>query len=414
MEYSGEKYQVIVIGGGIMGSCTAYQSAKRGEKTLLVEQFDFLHQRGSSHGESRTIRTTYPEDYYSTMVLQSAHLWEEAEAEIGYKVYFKTPHLDMGPSNNTSLQAVISSCQKNSISNQILHSHHLINKFSGKIKIPQNWIGLSTQIGGVIKPTKALSMFQTLAHKHGAALRDNTQVVDIKKKGDLILVSTSNGDNFWAEKCVVTVGAWMKKLVERVTCGRIVLPIQPLETNVCYWKIKQGHEEEFSIGGGFPTFASYGEPYIYGTPSLEYPGLIKIAVHAGHQCDPDKRTWAPVPMILDSLKQWIKERFGDLVQSSTGPVMMQSCLYSMTPDEDFVIDFLGGEFGEDLVVAGGFSGHGFKMAPVVGRLLVDLLLTGEAKGVEINHFQLSRFDRNLSGNAKEFEDQVTAITVNIN
>ncbi|CAK9141598.1 unnamed protein product [Ilex paraguariensis] len=397
MENSGEQFDVIVIGAGIMGSSTAYQTSKRGHKTLLLEQFDFLHHRGSSHGESRTLRATYPEEYYSRLVIESSHLWEEAESEIGYKVYFKSPQFDMGLSDDKSLRAVIASCRKNSIPHRVLDQRQVHEEFSGRIQLAENWVGVLSDLGGVIKPTKAVSMFQTLALKNGAVLRDNTEVFDIKKDDvrDGVFVCTRNGECFWGRKCVVTVGAWMNKLVQSVT--GLVLPIQPLETCVCYWKIKQGHEEEFTIQGGFPTFASYGEPNIYGTPSLEFPGLIKIPVHGGQRCEPDKRRWSPAPMILDSLRQWIQERFGDRVDS-TGPVMTQSCLYSMTPDEHFVIDFLGGEFGKDVVVAGGFSGHGFKMAPVVGRVLADLVDNGKAKGVELKQFRLGRFEEKGAGN----------------
>ncbi|KAK9274200.1 hypothetical protein L1049_019014 [Liquidambar formosana] len=387
-----------------MGSSTAYELAKRGHKALLLEQFDFLHHRGSSHGESRTIRATYPESYYLGMVMESSRLWQEVESEIGYKVYFNASQFDMGPPDQKSLHALIANCQSNSLPYRILNRREVSQKFSGTFDMPENWIGLSTELGGVIKPTKAVSMFQTLALQKGAILRDYMEVSDIKRDEVTsgILVCTTNGKRFWCKKCVVTVGAWMKKLVKSVS--GLVLPIQPLETTVCYWKIKEGHEADFAIGGDFPTFASYGEPYIYGTPSLEFPGLIKIAVHGGHPCDPDKRSWNQ-GVIMSSLKQWIRERLSGLVDSD-GPVATQSCMYSMTPDEDYVIDFLGGEFGKDVVIGGGFSGHGFKMAPLVGRVLADLVLTGEARGVELKHFRVGRFEGNPKGNVKEFEDQV--------
>ncbi|XP_010273588.1 PREDICTED: probable sarcosine oxidase [Nelumbo nucifera] len=400
------QFDVIVVGAGIMGSCAAYQIAKRGRKVLLLDQFDFLHHRGSSHGESRTIRATYPEDYYPGMVIESSRLWEEAESEIGYRVYFKAPQFDFGPPDNKSLQAVIASCQTNSIPYRILDWKQASEHFSGKFELPENWIGLSTEMGGVIKPTKAVSMFQTLAIRRGAVLRDNMEVKEIKRDGErgCLRVCTGNGETFLGKKCVVTAGAWMKKLVK--TVSGLVLPIQPLHTTVHYWRIKEGYESEFSIHGGFPSFASYGDPYIYGTPSLEFPGLIKIAVHGGYPCDPDKRTWAPT-LIGDSVTQWIQRRFSGLVDSS-GPVMSQSCMYSMTPDGDFVIDYLGGgEFGKDVVVAGGFSGHGFKMGPAVGRILADLALDGEALGVELSYLRLGRFEENPMGNVKEYEEQVS-------
>lgn len=405
MEYSGDEYDVIVIGAGVMGSSTAYQTAKRGQKTLLLEQFDFLHHRGSSHGESRTIRATYPEDYYTSLVLESYSLWQRAESEIGYKVYFKAHHFDMGPPHSESLLAVVASCRKNSLSYKALNAQQVAQKFSGRIQIPEDWVGIYTDFGGVIKPTKAVSMFQTLALQNGAVLRDNSEVKEIiKREGPNggVLVITANGESFKGKKCVVTVGAWTRKLVKTVT--GVEIPIQPLETTVCYWRIKEGHESDYAIGGDFPSFASYGNPYIYGTPSLEYPGLIKVAVHGGYPCDPDKRPWRS-GMWLEIMREWIKGRFLGLVDSG-GPVATQLCMYSMTPDEDFVLDFLGGEFGKDVVVGGGFSGHGFKMAPAIGRVLADLALTGEAKGVDLKYFRIRRFEENPKGNVKDHEDQV--------
>ncbi|KAI5412382.1 hypothetical protein KIW84_057161 [Lathyrus oleraceus] len=142
----------------------------------------------------------------------------------------------------------------------------------------------------------------------------------------------------------------------------VQLPIQPLETLVC----------------------------LYGSPSLEYPGLIKVAVHSGNPCDPDKRPWGSGVM-MDEMKEWIEGRFCGLVDS-TEPVMKQSCMYSMTPDEDFVIDFLGGEFGKNVVLGAGFSGHGFKMAPVIGKILTELAVDGQTNEVDLKHFRIGRFN----------------------
>lgn len=260
-------------------------------------------------------------------------------------------------------------------------------KFDGRINIPDGWVGLSNDHGGVIKPTKAVAMFQTLAYNQGAILKDNTEVTDIKHEGGFVVVFTASGKTFRGKKCVVTVGAWVNKLVKRIS--GIELPIQPMETHVSYWRIKEGHEGKFSIDNDFPTFASFGSICVYGTPTLEYPGLIKVAVHDGKPCDPDKRPWGPGVM-MDELKEWVEGRFSGLVESSE-PVVKQSCMYSMTPDEDFVIDFLGGEFGKDVVLGGGFSGHGFKMAPVIGKILTELVVDGETKEVDMKHFGIERF-----------------------
>ncbi|XP_031102505.1 probable sarcosine oxidase [Ipomoea triloba] len=385
------EYDVIVIGGGIMGSCAAYQSAKRGLRTLLLEQFDFLHHRGSSHGESRTIRAAYTEDHYAKMVLAAELLWREAEAEIGYKVFFKSQQLDMGPADNKVLQAVVSTCRKTSVPVKVLDAKQVMDEFAGRFQLPEDWVGVVTGLGGVIKPTKAVSMFQALAVKHGATMKDNVEVNGVERENLTggISVTAKSGERFWGKKCVITAGPWIRKLVADITGSRVVLPVQPLETNACYWRIKEGREGDFTIANGFPTFSSHGEPHVYGTPSLEFPGLIKINWQGGRECDAEGRTFAPLPSSLCSMKQWIEERLGGLVDSSA-PVMSQSCMYSMTPDEDYVIDFLGGELGKDVVVAGGFSGHGFKMGPLVGQILADLVWSGSAPH-DLSHFRIHRF-----------------------
>ncbi|CAJ1973819.1 unnamed protein product [Sphenostylis stenocarpa] len=389
-EMEDSQFDVIIVGAGVMGSATAYNAAKRGLRTLLLEQFDFLHHRASSHGESRTIRVTYPQKYYYPLVMESYKLWQEAQDQVGYQVYFKAPHLDMAPSDEQpTIRAVVDYCQTHAIPFQLLRRRQLAEKFAGSIDIPKGWVGVSNEYGGILKPTKAVAMFQTLAFKNGAVMLDNAKVVDIKKtRGDEgVEVFTASGKKFRGKKCVVTVGAWATRLVK--TVSGIELPIVPLETHVCYWRIKEGQEGKFALGTGFPTFACFGDPYIYGTPTLEFPGLIKVGVHGGNPCDPDKRPWGPA-VWMEELKKWVEERFMGMVDSSE-PVIKQSCMYSMTPDEDFVIDFLGGEFGKDVVIGGGFSGHGFKMAPVIGRILTELAADGEAKGVDLKYFRIGRF-----------------------
>lgn len=254
-------------------------------------------------------------------------------------------------------------------------------------------------------------MFQSLARRHGAVVRDRTIVDDIERlEGIGIKVKSKDGGIFLGDKCVVTVGAWMKKLVKKII-GRD-LPIQPLHTIIWYWKIKEGFGSEMTPESGFPTFSSYGEPYIYGTPAVDFPGLIKIALHAGWPCDPDRRDrFSDGEEMVGRVVEWIEEVMPGRIETGVGPVVRQDCMYSMTPDEDFVIDFLGGEFGRDLVVAGGFSGHGFKMGPLVGEMVAEMVVDGEVRvgeriGVDMKVFGLGRFEGMRNGNVKEFGDQV--------
>ncbi|KAL5201402.1 hypothetical protein ABZP36_035756 [Zizania latifolia] len=390
-------FDVVVVGAGIMGSCAAYAAACRGARVLLLERFDLLHHRGSSHGESRTIRATYPQAHYPPMVRLAARLWDGAQRDAGYRVLTPTPHLDMGPRGDAALRAAIKNGGAVEVPAADGPPASSSWPWAGVFRLPQGWTAAASSLGGVMKATKAVAMFQALAIKKGAVVRDRTEVVDVTKQGEgSILVKTSSGEEFHGAKCIITVGAWASKLVKSV--AGVDLPVQPLHTFICYWKVKPGHERELTTDAGFPTFASYGDPYIYSTPSMEFPGLIKVAMHGGPPCDPDNRDWCTGGAdLIGPVARWIDEVMPGHVDTAGGPVIRQSCMYSMTPDEDFVIDFVGGEFGKDVVVGAGFSGHGFKMGPAVGTILAEMAMDGEARtaaeaGVELRHFRIGRFD----------------------
>ncbi|KAE8817523.1 putative sarcosine oxidase [Hordeum vulgare] len=227
----------------------------------------------------------------------------------------------------------------------------------GVFRVPDGWVTAVSELGGgVLDATKAVAMFQALAVKKGAVVRDNKEVVGIVNKdggGAGVWVTTSDGEEFHAAKCIVTVGAWTSKLVRSV--AGLELPIQPLHMLTLYWKIKPGHERELTAAAGFPTFSSYGDPHVYSAPSLELPGLIKINYDGGPPCDPNSRDWVSGGGdAADRVARWIEEFMPGHVVTVGGPVVRQSCMYSMTPDKDFVIDFLGGEFGRDVVLGVGF------------------------------------------------------------
>ncbi|KAG2597273.1 hypothetical protein PVAP13_5KG196900 [Panicum virgatum] len=337
------------------------------------------------------------------MVRLARRLWEGAEAESGRRVLTSAPLLSLGPRSDASVLVAAGNAGAEEVGGADLAA-----MWGGAFRVPDGWVAAVSERGsGVLNATEAVRMFQELAVEKGAVVRDNAEVVGIRNApGGGVVVVTSAGEEFGGAKCVVTVGAWASKLVRSV--AGVDLPVQPLHTLVLYWRIKPGHERELTAEAGFPTFSSYCAPhFVYSTPSLERPGMIKINYHGGPPCDPDSRDLVSGGGdVVERVARWIDEFMPGRVETAGGPVDCLPCMYSMTPDEDFVIDFLGGEFGEDVVIGAGFSGHGFKMGPAVGSILAEMAMDGEARtaaeaGVELGHFKINRFDGNPMGNAKD-------------
>ncbi|GAQ89326.1 sarcosine oxidase [Klebsormidium nitens] len=391
-------HDVIVVGAGIMGSATAWELTRRGRTVLLLEQFDFLHRRGSSHGESRIIRRTYPQDYYTKMMELSYNLWEEAQQEAGVRVYTQTGGLDFGRRNNAEVQGLIRSCEVHKVEHEVLTAAAAMDRFP-QLRLPDDHVAIYSPAAGVLNATKAVAMFQRLATARGATLRDRIKIEHIGTKR---LVDGSTGVEvlandgrtvFAGKKCVIAAGAWSKSLFKKI--AGVEVPVEPLHTTVAYWRTIG--TDGFSAAKGFPVFINYEQPaLIYGMPCLEFPGLLKAAFHLGPLCDPDAR--APEPLLADVHKYvvpFLREKFGSAVRTDA-PALAEGCMYSMTPDEDFILDFLPlpdqPKQKGPILVAAGFSGHGFKFGPLIGKIMADLATTGKCPEVPLHRFALGRFE----------------------
>ncbi|CAG7732842.1 unnamed protein product [Allacma fusca] len=367
-------FEAVVIGAGIMGSSTAYfLSKKLGNRVALIEQFDFLHRRGSSHGDSRITRLTYPQEYYTFLMKTSYELWSEAEAESGLNVFIQTGGLDFASKDTPAIHNVIAAAKKWNISHEVLTPAEVNARFP-TITLPENYIGVYSPASGVLKASKAVGMFQNLARKNGCHLLDNANIVEIAVKKDsngeeiFEITSTTHGI-ITAKKCVITAGAWTQKALDKVQLrsGKLslTLPLKPRQVTVCYWEVAA--PEKFSgINKTFPVFICYDDKYhVYGTPALEFPNLLKCCSHEGPNCDPDKRDFYPgVQEIENEVAPLVQKVF---VGISPKPVFTESCMYTMSPDEDYIVDQVPGVQG--LYVGAGGSGHAFKMGPTIGTML---------------------------------------------
>ncbi|XP_053177286.1 peroxisomal sarcosine oxidase [Scomber japonicus] len=376
-----EEYDCIVIGAGVQGSFTAYQLAKNNKKTLLLEQFVLPHTRGSSHGQTRIIRKAYEQDFYTHMMEECYQLWAQLERETGVKLYRQTGLLVMGPEKSENYQMFKNTLQKNKVPTVVLNRDNF-SQHIPHVTLAEGDGAVVDITAGVLYADRALKTVQGQFQKLGGVIRDKEKVTDIKP-GPTVKVSTSAGV-YAAKSVVITAGPWANRLLAHTG---LQLPLEVVKINVCYWKEKV--PDTYNVKKRFPCFLlTEGEEaneHIYGLPSNEYPGLVKICYHMGSVTDPDQRDKQRDRSDIDILQRYVARCLPKL---DPEPAVVESCMYTLTPDRHFVLDCHPAH--RNIVIGAGFSGHGFKFGPIIGKLLCELSL-GEVPSYDLSPFRIRRF-----------------------
>ncbi|XP_035536242.1 peroxisomal sarcosine oxidase [Morone saxatilis] len=245
-------------------------------------QFVLPHSRGSSHGQTRIIRKAYEQDFYTHMMEECYELWAQLEREAGVKLYRQTGLLVMGPENSQSYQLFKNTLQRNKVPMVVLTSDNF-NQHIPHVNLAVGDGALVDITAGVLYADRTLKTVQGQFQKLGGAIRDKEVVTDIKP-GPVVTVSTSAGV-YRAKSVVITAGAWANKLLAHTG---LQLPLEVVKINVCYWKEKV--PGSYNVKQRFPCFLlTEGEEtkeHIYGLPSNEYPGLVKVR----HSTGPSRST----------------------------------------------------------------------------------------------------------------------------
>ncbi|XP_055983974.1 peroxisomal sarcosine oxidase isoform X2 [Sorex fumeus] len=322
-------YDAVVIGAGIQGCFTAYHLAKHKKKVLLLEQFFLPHSRGSSHGQSRIIRRAYPEDFYTNMMDECYKMWAQLEHETGTQLHRQTGFLLLGMKENPELKTIKATLARHGVEHQWLQPEELKQHFPN-MRPASGETGLLDESGGILYADKALRALQNAIQQLGGIVRDGEKVLEIKP-GQPVTVTTPSG-SYQGKSLIITAGPWTNRLLRPLGAE---LPLQTLRINVCYWREKVPG----SYGAAFPCFLSLerslGPHHVYGLPSREYPGMMKN-----------------------------------------------------TPDEHFVLD--RHPKYDNIIIGAGFSGHGFKLSPVVGKILYELSMK-LTPSYDLTPFRISRF-----------------------
>lgn len=356
------RLDIVVIGGGAMGSATAWQLATRGREATLLEQFEPGHTNGASHGTTRNLNLGYADPTYVGMLSESLKLWEKLSVQSGSEQIARTGTVNHG---NPQAQAhALTALTAAGIRVEEVSAAEASARWNG---IRFTTSALHMPDGGQLNPDLALPSFQRVATENGATVRHGVRVVEMKVLGEnqvrLVIETPSGSEVLEAQHVVVTAGAWTSYLLpESVRLPQLrVTQEQPLHF---------APRDAQSVWPGFNHALVPGSPGFENTYSPVYgmltPGEgIKAGWHGtGSLTHPDHRSFTSEPKQLHALRDyarvWLPGVNADIFTEI-------SCTYTNTPDEDFVLDRFG-----PITIGAGFSGHGFKFTPAIGRILADL------------------------------------------
>ncbi|MFF5987781.1 N-methyl-L-tryptophan oxidase [Prauserella flavalba] len=357
-------YDVIVIGLGGMGSAAAFRLAERGQRVLGLERHEPVHTKGSSHGGSRITRQAYFEDpAYVPLLLRAHELWPRLEADAGLPIFTRCGGLMVGGPESRTVAGSVRSAEKWGLAHEILTAAEIRERFP-TMRPAEGDIGLYEPGAGFVVPEASVTAHLRLAERAGADLRFTEPVLSWRDDGDGVRVTTPLGE-YTAGRLVVCPGAWAPGLLADLGVTFTV------ERQVQYW---------FAPAGGAEPFAPERHPvYIwenehgrqcYGFPAVD--GEAKVAFfRGGLTCTPETIDRTVHPHEVDEMAAFAGARLpslpGEFRRAAT-------CMYTNTPDEHFVIARHPAH--DNVVVACGFSGHGFKFVPVVGEVVADLVTDG--------------------------------------
>ncbi len=369
---------VVVIGLGAMGSAALYHLASRGVRVIGIERFEPGHDRGSSHGTSRIIRLGYFEHpSYVPLVRAAFPLWRAIEKKSGAALLDVTGVLEMGTPDSTLVTGTLRAARTHALPHEVLDAKALTRRFPA-FRPPADWVGVLQPDGGILAPEPAIHAHVALAKAAGAEIRTKETVRTIEAHGGGVRISTDAGV-ITAGQAIVAAGPWVKTLLPQ-----LAVPLRVTRQAVGWFAPK---DPALFARERFPVFMLENEHGIfYGFP----PGqnsAVKFAKHHHEDETVDPDTGArPMSAADEAL---LRSALAAHLPAANGPLVdAQTCLYTMAPDGDFILDRLPGH--SEIIVASPCSGHGFKFAPVIGEILADLATAGTTRH-DISRFRLARF-----------------------
>lgn len=358
-------FDVIVLGTGGVGSAAAFHLARRGVRVLGLDRFPGGHDRGSSHGETRIIRQAYFEHANYVPLLRRAYeLWAELERLSSEKLFHQVGLLQIGPAEGYVIGGVLKAARQHGLAVDELSPAQSQARFPG-FRVPEGMVGVFEPAAGYLLVERCVLAHLAAAKLHGAELKTGVTVQSWQAEDGQVMVATDQGA-FTADKLVITAGAWAPQLLADLGI-KMTVRRKHLHWFEC--------DNPVYRGPNAPTFF-YELPHglFYGFPAVDELG-VKVAEHSGGEevADPLTDSRPLEEPDLARVRDFVGEQL-PLVGSAARHLRHAVCFYTMSPDEQFIIDTHPQH--KNVVFSAGLSGHGFKFTSVLGEVMADLTLTG--------------------------------------
>ena len=376
----GHSFDSIVVGLGGMGSAAAYHLSQRGQRVLGLERFDIGHGRGSSHGETRIIRLAYFEGSAYVPIVQRAYrLWQDLSARTGRELLVRTGSLEMSEPGYDFVDRSRQSCIDHDLPHEMLDAAEAMRRFPAFRLQPQTRC-IYQPDGGYVLSEDAIRMHIALAREQGATVSTGETVRDFRTTAHGGVEVRTDKSTYTAGQLVLTAGPWMSQLVPAL--GETLATFK--QTLGWFPPLRAAQTFE---PGAFPVFIHFSdEGEYYGFPMHNARGIKIGGPHfAREPIDPDDPSREASVQQVAALEAFLVRNLPDAVGPAQTPT---GCIYTKTPDEDFILDRLPGT--PQVLVVSPCSGHGYKFAPAIGEIVADLVVDGRTRQ-QIGSFSLARF-----------------------
>ena len=373
-------FDVVVVGLGAMGSAAVWHLARRGQRVVGLDRFVPGHERGSSHGASRIIRLGYFEHPAYVPLLRRAYgLWRELEAATGHRLLDITGIAEIGPPSGALVTGTLAAAQAHDLPHTVLAASDLMRRFPA-FRLPADYVAVVQEDGGLLKPEPAIFAHLRLAKAAGAELRTGQRVRALEPLAAGVRIVTDQG-SIEAGTAIVAAGPWVTA----------ILPELPARLRVTRQVMAWFDPSDAALfrPPQFPVFILESRHGMhYGFPVDAFGIKVGKHYHRDETVDPDDYNSS----VSAQDEAVIRAALADHLPAANNRMRMaKTCLYTMTPDGHFLIDWV---VSPHIILVSACSGHGFKFAPVIGEIVADLAIQATTAH-DIARFRLDRFERGI-------------------